>query len=365
MADKPSFIERAPDVLVQEMVADYQAKQGKTLYPAQPERLFIDWLAYRLSLHREQVQDAANLNLIRFSRAPILDELALDRGESRLPAYHAGCVLEFRVPTLQSAPYTIPAGTIVAVSSGSFSVATVADVTLPAGQAAVTVQASATEAGSAGNGYVAGQISQLITPLAGMPAGLTVANITPTDGGDEEESDGRLQQRLLSTLDKYSVGGPAPAYQRLAMDAHPSVIAVAAASPAPGKVVVYPLTRTGLPGKTVIDAVQAMLVSRTRRQLCATVTTASPVERGFAISARLTLKPGTFAADVLPVAQAAVAAKAASYEQTLGGAVVPEDFTAVLQPLVKRAELLTPAYIECADHEWRHCSAIDLQIAED
>ncbi|WP_114153965.1 baseplate J/gp47 family protein [Chromobacterium haemolyticum] len=168
---KPEFIARSSDQITQEMVADLEGRSGKTLYPAQPERLLIDFMAYRESLLREQVHDAALLNLVRYSRGAILDELAKDRGEDRLPAYAAGCTLEFRVPVAQKTDFVIPAGTVVSTGNGALSVAAIENVTLRAGQFAVTVKASATDAGTQGNGYIAGQINQLISILAARRAG--------------------------------------------------------------------------------------------------------------------------------------------------------------------------------------------------
>ncbi|QOD81899.1 baseplate assembly protein [Chromobacterium haemolyticum] len=359
----PEFIARAPDQITQEMVADLEGRAGKTLYPAQPERLLIDFMAYRESLLREQVQDAALLNLVRYSRGAILDELAKDRGEDRLPAYAAGCTLEFRIPVAQKADFVIPAGTVVSTGNGALSVATIQNVTLPAGQFAVTVKASATDAGAQGNGYIAGQINQLISILAGAPGGLTVSNTTTTDGGAEEETDERLQLRLLLSFDRYSVAGPAPAYRLLAMRQHPSVIDVAVFSHTPGEVTLYPLLDTGLPGQTVIDAVQAGTSADTVRVLCDTVVTAAPVAHDYSVSAVLTLNPGDVADTVLPSATAAVQALANSMAASLGGDIVPSQFTGVLQPLVHRVELQGLGFAACDKWEWRRCTGINLTIA--
>ena len=41
---EPSFIDRDPDAITAEIVAQYELLSGKTLYPAQVERLLIDHL---------------------------------------------------------------------------------------------------------------------------------------------------------------------------------------------------------------------------------------------------------------------------------------------------------------------------------
>lgn len=358
----PDFIARDADAIVQEMVASLEAEQGKTLYPAQPERLLINWMAYRATLHRAAVQDAAALNLVRYSRGAVLEELAADRGTARLPAFSAGCLLQFSLPAARQTDLVIPAGTVVSTSDGALMVATNESATIVAGSLSVTVAATSTEAGTAGNGYVAGQVRQLVSIIPGAPASLTVSNVSTTNGGAEAETDPRLQQRLLLTFDSYSVAGPAPAYRYIAMAAHPSVIDVAVVSHTPGEVTLYPLLDTGLPGPTVIDAVQAAASSDDKRVLCDTVVTAACVERPYTISGTVWLKVGTKAEDILSAAEAALLAEAESMEMVLGGDIVPSRFSAVLQSLVHRVELAAPAFAACEKWEWRRCTSIDLAV---
>ncbi|MGC0151053.1 baseplate J/gp47 family protein [Chromobacterium vaccinii] len=359
---RPGFIARSADQIVSELVADWERRSGKTLYPAQPERLLVDFIAYRESLLREQVQDAALLNLVRYSRGEILDELATDRGESRLPAFPAGCLLEFRVSAPLAADWLIPAATVVATSNGALSIASMQHAVLPAGQMAVTVRGAALTPGAQGNGYLPGQINQLVSIVQGAPAGLLVSNVTVSNGGADAETDERLQQRLLLSFDRYSVGGPAPAYRLLAMRQHPSVVDVAVVSHAPGEVTLYPLLDSGLPGPTVIDAVQSGASDDAVRVLCDTVVTAPPTARDYSVSALLTLNPGDTAEGVRPVAAAAVRALADSMSAQLGGDIVPSQFVSALQPLAHRVELQGLEYARCARWEWRRCVGISVEV---
>ena len=49
----PQFVERDPQKIVEEMITQYETVTGRTLYPAQVERLVIDLVAYRESMTRE------------------------------------------------------------------------------------------------------------------------------------------------------------------------------------------------------------------------------------------------------------------------------------------------------------------------
>mgnify|MGYP000411452045 FL=1 len=86
---EPSFIDRDPQAITAEIVAQYEQLTGKTLYPAQVERLLIDVIAYRETLVRIGIQEAAKQNLVAYARAPMLDYLGELVGVTRLPAQSA------------------------------------------------------------------------------------------------------------------------------------------------------------------------------------------------------------------------------------------------------------------------------------
>jgi phage-related baseplate assembly protein len=71
----PSFIDRDPVAITAELIASWQATTGKTLYPGQVESSLIDLIAYRETLVRIGIQEAAKQNLVAFARAPMLDYL--------------------------------------------------------------------------------------------------------------------------------------------------------------------------------------------------------------------------------------------------------------------------------------------------
>jgi phage-related baseplate assembly protein len=85
MTDTLKVIPDDPQAVTDELVAAYETATGKTLYPAQIERLLIDLIAYRETLIRAAINDAARQNLVRFARAPMLDYLGELVGVSRLP----------------------------------------------------------------------------------------------------------------------------------------------------------------------------------------------------------------------------------------------------------------------------------------
>ena len=106
MADPIKLVADDPLAITDELVRAYEATTGKTLYPAQIERLFIDLIAYRETLVRGLVNDVARQNLVAFARAPMLDFLGELVGVSRLAAQPARTTLRFIRPGAADAPIT-------------------------------------------------------------------------------------------------------------------------------------------------------------------------------------------------------------------------------------------------------------------
>ena len=169
----PDFIDRDAQAVTSEMVSQYEAQAGKNLYPAQPERLMVDVIAYRETLLRIAIQEAAKQNLVRFARAPMLDYLGELVCVSRLPARAAQAA-----PLPESA--VIPAGAGLRAKDGSLFILQ-SGLTLPAGAASATGVAVAAGTGTAGNGFMPGEITGPDGSL--WPENVAAVNVTTSFGG--------------------------------------------------------------------------------------------------------------------------------------------------------------------------------------
>ncbi len=74
-----------PATIAAELKSAYESATGRTVYPGQAEQLLIDICAYRESLCRAAINEAARQNLVAFARAPMLDYLGELVGVARLP----------------------------------------------------------------------------------------------------------------------------------------------------------------------------------------------------------------------------------------------------------------------------------------
>lgn len=363
MSEPIKLVEDDPLAITDELVRAYEASTGKTLYPAQIERLFIDLIAYREALVRSLINDVARQNLVAFARAPMLDFLGELVGVSRLSAQPARTTLRFTRPGGAAAATLIPSGTLIQAAPGLY-FSTTADGLIAAGAGGqfIDLPALCDTDGPLGNGYLPGQIKE---PLSLLPDVVTVANLTTTSGGADPEGDDRLRERIRLAPEMFSTAGPRLAYRFAAMSASPLVRDVAVLSPAPGLVRLYPLATTGMPSPELKALVLAAASAEDVRPLCDQVEVADPVLAPFALSAELTLYRDADAAETMARAQAAQAQFCEQVSGGLGRDVVRSQLSAALSvPGVYRVNLVSPNVdIDVPENGWAHAVSCSLTLA--
>jgi phage-related baseplate assembly protein len=177
------------------------------------------------------------------------------------------------------------------------------------------------------------------------------------------ETDARLRQRVQMSLQAFSCGGPAGAYQFWAMTATPAVLDAQVDSPAPGdvRVVVLRDPDAALSDDAMLSVVEQMVTRDDIRLLCDNVyvVLASPVP--FAVTATLALFDGPDAGPVLAAAEAAVRAFVAE-RYRLGASVTRAGLIAALYSAGVRDVTLTApaANIETALHQVPLCTAVTI-----
>lgn len=283
---KPNFIERDTAKILAELVAAFEAETGRILQPGQVEMLILNSFAYRETLLRSAIQDASLLNLVDYSRFPVLDDLGRLLGVNRLAATAAGCALRFTLVEGHGG-VTVPAGTRVQSRDGKIVFTTVNNAVAAAGAANVSVTAVANLFGIVGNGYTAGNIAVILDPQAFISA---ATNLGTTAGGADEETDAALRVRIKQAPASFSNAGSKGAYIYWTKTAHPSIIDVAVLSSAPGTVDIYPLVSGGIvtPAE-VLNAVAAVCNGDKIRPLTDTVNVISPTVTDYSIEVNLTL----------------------------------------------------------------------------
>lgn len=362
---EPSFIERDPQVITNELIAQYEFLTGKTLYPAQVERIFIDIMAIRETLVRIGIQEAAKQNLLAYARAPILDYLAEFFQVFRLPAEPASVILEFSLDAPQANDVVIPVGTRADLgSANSLAFATLSELVIVAGQTNISGTAECTTAGTVGNGI---DINKLISLVDGVGlVGVNVTNTTISTDGFDEESDEQLRERVRLAPEAFSTAGCRGAYEFYARSASPAIIDVAIVRGYYGQILIYPLTTTGLPSQPLLDQIEAICSAEDVRPISDEVHALAPEVVEYQLNVRVYPRYGTDSSVVLPQSEALLTQYANNNSLQLANDIVPSQIDALLSnPKVWRVEVIEPsAPIILQEHQLAICTSMTCTLGE-
>jgi len=355
----PTFVELDVAILTARLIARYEADSGRTLQPAQVERLLIDLIAYDGCLLRQAIQETGEQSLVAFARYPMLDHLGALVGVERLAATAARVTLRATLEEVSGAPAVVPAGTRVRSTDRARIFETVEDCTIAAGGLTADVEAIDQVAGVAGSGYAIGQINDVLDTVTGIPS---IVNIDESTDGADQETDDALRVRIPLAWARFSVAGSVNAYKFLALSAHAAVVDAAITSPAPGQVRVSLLANTGTPSGDVLAAVSDALSHEDVRPLTDQVSVVAASATDYAIAATVRLYRSADAASVMAALAAAADAFAADRRGALGRDIVLEQIIARLMlPGVYGITLVSPlAAIDVTADHWAHCTGITL-----
>lgn len=360
---RPDFIDTDLQTVIDDCVTQYEEITGRTLYPAQVERLLINLIAYREHLVRVGVQEAAEQNLVAYARAPMLDYLGQLVGVTRLSEEAAACPVRFSVKDALAADLSIPAGVKIYSQDGTYRFDTLEAVTLPAGELFVDTTAQCSEGGAAANGILPGGVCQLADPLS--DADVSAANTETTSGGADAEDDDHLRERIMLAPEAFSTAGSELAYRYHALSASSLIADVGVLSPVPGVVELYLLTKEGLPGSSLLAVTAAYVSGKKVRPLTDTVHVYAAKRVPRNLRAELTLYDGADEDSVRAAVDQAVAEWREAGRAQLGADVVRSQLVALLSVYgVYRVNLLEPAVDYEADmSEWVDWQEIDISIA--
>lgn len=360
--EAPSFIDRDPQAVTAAMVAEYEAMSGKTLYPAQVERLLVDLVAYHESLVRIGVQEAGELGLVAFSRAPILDYLAEGRGVTRLPAQPARATVRLAFVAPAETAFQIPAGLRVETGGGvQFAGEQAVDVA--DGDVDAEIVVAAVESGAAANGYLPGQVSVLVDEL---PIAVDlVENLSVTAGGMEAEDDERLRARIMRAPESFSMGS-AGRYRQAAMTAALDVVDAQVFSPSSdGAVHVVLLGRDGPPPAETVALVQAALADKKGRMLGDRIVVMPAQAVDYEITLEIDVLASRVPDRVLSIARERCLAFAGNLARRLGGDIVPAQIKTSLHDIdgLYDVRISAPASRRVLEiYEWPRCTGVTVAL---
>lgn len=340
-----SFVETDTETIKNALIRGYETLTGRTLYPADPVRLFILWVADIIVQERVNIDFSAKQNLPRYAEGEYLDSVAeLFKDAYRLEPEKAKTTLRYTLSIPLDGPTVIPAGTR-ATPDGEIVFATLADLTIPPGELSGEVEAECATEGETGNGFVPGQINQ---PIDIFPYYQKVENITESAGGADRESDEAFYQRMRESMETFSTAGPLGGYEYYAKSASALIADVKASSPLPGEVDVRVLLANGeLPGEEILKEVYDILNADDVRPLTDHVTVAAPEVVPYDIDFTYYTQTGGALSDdtIKDNVNAAVADFRKWQGEKMGRDVNPSRLIYLLMKTgVKRVEVRSPVY---------------------
>lgn len=340
------FSPLSAETVEQAILRQYEIISGTTLYPGDPVRLFLETLAYTLTVQNGLIDLAARQNLLAFASGAHLEHLGALMDTARLQASAARCVLRFSLAETLNFGVLIPAGTRVGTADKRLHFATDNAASLVPGTLTVDVTATASVPGAVGNGLVTGQVNALVDPIAYVAQ---VTNIGMTLGGSDTESDERYRERIQLAPESYTCAGSEGSYRYHALRVHPDIAEVAVWSPKPGHVDVRPVLQGGeLPDEAMIALVRTVLSADTVRPLTDTVTVAAPEPVEYAISGGWFLRrtDAALSGSIQNAVNAAVEQFRLWQRSAPGRDINPTRLVALVERAgAKRVELTTPGFV--------------------
>lgn len=370
ITEKIQFVDPDPDLVVAGLVTRYESLTGKRLQPGQIERLEFNSVAYRISLLLNAINETANSCLIAFATGVTLEALAELMGVTRLPASAAQCTVRFDLVPGHG-DLVIDKGIRIQSIDGLVVFTTLEDTAALTGDDYKDVVCECTKTGVAGNGYILDRINILLDP---RPYITYAANIDTTAGGNDEESDEALRERVRLAPSVFSVAGPTDAYKFWARSAHPSIVDVAVTighelTPPydiiPGQVDIFPLLKNNAPLTTPIeDAIFAACNAEKTRPLTDTVLIKDPVQVDYVIEVELTIFDDAVSATELAAVTAAMEAYRDARKDKLAIDVVRTQLIAAAHTSgIYSVDLIEPAAdVVVNESSFTNCTAITVTV---
>jgi len=262
-----NFVEVDAGKIQQEMVRDFQNELRETFNPSDERLMFLQQETPVIVGLKNNINDAARQNLLRYARDEKLDALGEFYGErgKRLTAEKAVVPLRITLSAVQPTNYIITKENIVVTPDGKLDFEGTVDIMIPSGQLTADTIGQAAEVGAGYNGFIAGQIKNIVKPI---PYVVSIVNTDASTGGKDIEDNDSYRARIQLLPESFSTAGPEGAYIFWAKTADSSIVDVDVDSPSPCVIMITPLLKDGgIPTQGIIDKVLEVTSPKDRRPL--------------------------------------------------------------------------------------------------
>lgn len=357
--ETPAFFTVDAESWKARLVEWFEGKTNRTLFPMQIEMLLIEAFSYALAIVGEEAQMTAEQHLIVTASIEGLIALGPNRSTPRLDPAKARAPMRFSLVEAQPVNIVVPAGTRISAGS-SVVFKTLEPAVIAAGALTANATAEAVEEGVGANGFIVGQLSTMLDPVAGVTAG----NTAVSSGGADAEDRELYRLRMANAFERISTGGSHGWYRETVMGVSSAIVDVAIVRPAPCYIDIYPLTAGGAADATLRDQVRATFDTAAALDIrfgdAVTVRAPVPVLR----SPTMTVRVRSAAIDIAAAAASAADAKLAEWRQRLGATVAPSEVEAAVRKLpgVVDAEAASLPFEVLGAEEFLVCTPIVISL---
>ena len=345
------FFELDADGLTVQLTALFEQITGAPVDAGGKVRLFLSWMASAILLLMAQANRAANQNLPRFASGENLDALAeLFHDVQRPQARAAGCRMRFTISEPQAFAVLIPKGTRVTDAGSTLVWETLEEGCVDPGETFAVVEAGCQSTGTAGNGFLPGQINVAVDPF---PYLQSCENLTESGGGADAATDEEFYELLRLSMDTYSCAGARGAYIYYAKQVSTEIADVAVNSPEPCVVKLYVLMKDGtIANEEIKGKVLAACSPDSVRPLCDLVSVEDPevVEYDIDLTWYMPREGEKSGAQMERDVGEAVRSYIAWQRGKLGRDINPSRLISMLMASgIKRVELRSPVFVPLRD----------------
>ena len=345
LADLPDieFVDGDAEKIKAAVFNDYTSITGRNLAQGDPARLFLLVVSEAIVRLVNNQNYIGKQNLLKYATGGNLDNLGAFSDTDRIPASAATTTLLITLSSKREQETIVKAGTRVATDSGLY-FATNEDVAVPAGSLTTTVKATCQTVGTAGNGFLPGEIKSVVDLVAYMAS---IVNTTTSAGGADEEADDDYRERIHEAPERFSTAGPTGAYEYWTKSANSGIIDVAVTSPSAGTVEIRPLMTGGtLPEQELLDAVKTVVSADKVRPLTDNVSVVAPDAVSYDITLTYYTDVGTAESTVKDAVTTAVNNYRLWQKSKIGRDINPSRLIADVMAVagVKRVIVTAPTY---------------------
>jgi phage-related baseplate assembly protein len=198
--------------------------------------------------------------------------------------------------------------------------------------------------------------------------GVSVLNVSATEGGGDLETDTAYRERLSLSAARFGCGGSAKAYRYWALSASSLVAdAMADRGAERGDIIVYIVAKDGEPSSELLEIVRDKLNQNDIKLIGDQIEAKAARQCHYSIRAEVTVFNTHEAEIILDKVRALASEYALSHSAKLGADVTPTQVLLALGPLrdgIYDINLIEPReIIEVGPAEWAACDEIDIRLA--